>query len=206
MSIIRNVLITALLVNTGHAVAASSVDLSVKGTITPSACTPALSNGGLADFGKISAKDLRLTLPTYLTRQDMEFSVTCDGATLFAIESKDNREGTESSNDYYNFGLGLINGSEKLGWLWVSMSGPVADGVNVRAIGSRDGGVTWERESSFMDDGMSTVAELNTLIPIPVQRLTTALQVAAAIAPAQNLTLTNEVPIDGSITMTVRYL
>lgn len=206
MSIIRNVLITALLVNTGHAVAASSVDLSVKGTITPSACTPALSNGGLADFGKIAAKDLRPTLPTYLPRQDMEFSVTCDGATLFAIESKDNREGSEYNIDYYNFGLGLINGSEKLGWVGVAMSGPVADGVSVRAIGSRDSGVTWDRESSFMDDGMNAVAEPNTLVPIPVQRLTTALQVAAGIAPAQNLTLTNEVPIDGSITMTVRYL
>lgn len=206
MSITRNLLIAAMLASAGHAVAASSVNLSVKGTITPSACTPALGNGGVADFGKLSAKDLKPNQHTYLPSQIMNMTVTCDAATLFALATKDNREGSESSLDYYNFGLGLINGSEKLGYLTVAMTGPVADDVAVRAIGSRDGGTTWERESAFMDDGMVSVADTTTLAPLPVQRLTTGLQIGAAIAPAQNLTLTNEVPIDGSVTLTVSYL
>ncbi|WP_426128263.1 DUF1120 domain-containing protein [Pseudomonas sp. DWP1b1] len=206
MSITRNLLATALLASAGHAVAASSVDVSVKGTITPTSCTPALANGGVVDFGKLSAKDLRPNQHTYLPFQTMNMTVTCEGATLFAIAAKDNREGSESNLDYYNFGLGMINGSEKLGYLTLAMSGPVADEVNVRAIGSRDGGVTWERESSFTDDGLASIAELNTLVPIAVQRLTTNLQVAAFIAPTQGLTLTNEVPLDGSVTLTVRYL
>ena len=206
MSIIRNLLITALLASAGNAVAASSVDLSVKGTITPSACTPTLDNGGVADFGKLAAKDLRPDLHTYLPYQDMQMSVTCDAATLFAIASKDNREGSESSTDYYNFGLGLINGSEKLGYLTVGASRPMADGVNVRAIGSRDRGTTWSSESSFMDDGLTSFAQVGTLVPIPMQRLTTSLQVSAAIAPSQGLTLTNEVPLDGAVTITVVYL
>lgn len=206
MSITRNLLITALLASAGNAVAASSVDLSVKGTITPSACTPTLTNGGVADFGKLAAKDLRPDWPTYLPYQAMQMSVTCDAATLFAIASKDNREGSESISDYYNFGLGLINGSEKLGYLAVGVSSAMADGVNVRPIGSRDGGTTWRGESSFMDDGLTSFAQVGTLVPIPMQRLTTNLQVSAAIAPSQGLTLTNEVPLDGAVTVTVVYL
>jgi hypothetical protein len=36
--------------------------------------------------------------------------------------------------------------------------------------------------------------------------LTANLLIRPAIAPAQDLTLTNEVSIDGSVTLTVRYL
>ncbi|MGY2230801.1 DUF1120 domain-containing protein [Pseudomonas tolaasii] len=206
MSITRNLLVAALMMSAGHAVAASSVDLSVKGTITPSACTPALSNGGLVDFGKLSAKDLRPDQHTYLTRQDLQMTVSCDASTLFAVAVKDNRAGSESSQDFYNFGLGLINGTEKLGYFTVTMSGPMADDVNMRGIASFDGGVTWERESALVDDGLTSVADMNTLAPVPVQRLVTGLQVSGAIAPARDLTLTSEVPLDGSLTMTVVYL
>lgn len=206
MSTPRNLVIAALLASVGPAFAASSIDLSVRGAITPSACTPGLPNAGVIELGKVSAKDLRLDLPTYLPRQTLEMTVTCEAATLFAIAAQDNREGTESSLDFYNFGLGLINGSEKLGYLTISMSGPTGDGVSVRAIGSQDGGTTWQRESAFMDDGLTSVADMTTLAPLPVQRLVTGLQVGTVIAPASNLTLTNEVPIDGSVTLTISYL
>jgi type 1 fimbria pilin len=36
------------------AFAASTSDLSVKGSITPSACEPLISGGSVVDFGKIS--------------------------------------------------------------------------------------------------------------------------------------------------------
>ena len=53
----KNALISlALLSGTAHA--ASTVELTVKGLITPMACTPLLSGGGLVDFGKISRNDL----------------------------------------------------------------------------------------------------------------------------------------------------
>ena len=46
----------ALLLALSNAVcAASSVDLTVKGLITPSACAPSLSSGGLVDHGKVAA-------------------------------------------------------------------------------------------------------------------------------------------------------
>ncbi|PIB41519.1 hypothetical protein AOA57_26745 [Pseudomonas sp. 2588-5] len=197
---------TLLLAAASTVQAASSTDLTVKGMITPSACSPALSNGGSLDFGKISSSDLRKDRPTYLPRQTLQMTVTCEGATMMALEAKDNREGTESSNDYYNFGLGLINGTERLGYLTLSPMNRVADGVGVSGIVSWDGGTTWEREPMIVDNGLYSVAPLGSLTPIPVTLLTTDLSVSGVIAPTQNLTLDNEVNMDGSVTITVRYL
>ncbi|MFE0654030.1 hypothetical protein ACFVZH_36300 [Streptomyces sp. NPDC059534] len=44
------------------------------------------------------------------------------------------------------------------------------------------------------------------MAPTPVQGRTTDLGISAAIAPAQGLTLTSEVPLDGSVTLSVHYL
>ena len=65
--------------------AASSVDLRVTGSITPSACVPQLSSGGLIDYGKISVKDLRWD--KVMPVQRLQLSVNCDAATFFAIKS-----------------------------------------------------------------------------------------------------------------------
>ncbi|OPA92762.1 hypothetical protein BFW87_16680 [Pseudomonas fluorescens] len=206
MSIPRNLSFALLLAGAGNAVAASSIDLAVKGTITPSACTPSLANGGVADYGKVSAKDLKVDSHTRLPSQKLQMTVDCEAATLFALAAKDNREGTESSLDYYNFGLGLINGSEKLGYLEVASMYNQADGVRATTIGSRDGGETWDFELSYMDDGLTAFAGSGNYLPIPIQRLTTELSIQVNIAPSKNLTLIEEQPIDGSVTFTLHYL
>lgn len=186
--------------------AASSTDLTVKGIITPSACSPTLSDGGSLDFGKISSSELSADRHTYLPRQRLQMTVTCEGATMMALETKDNREGTESFHDNYKFGLGLINGTEKLGFLAISTTNRIADGVDVSGLLSLDGGLTWERDSDLIDNGLFSVAPSGSLTPVPVTVLTADLSVLAAIAPAQSLTLDNEVSMDGSVPLTVRYL
>lgn len=114
-TVLKSLTAATLLLGSAHVLAASSVDLTVKGLITPSACTPTLSNGGAVDYGKISAKDLKVDQQTFLDSQTVQFTVTCDAATLMAMEAKDNREGSDANNDEMEFGLGLINGTEKLG-------------------------------------------------------------------------------------------
>ncbi|MER5728877.1 YidB family protein [Streptomyces sp. NPDC002138] len=42
--------------------------------------------------------------------------------------------------------------------------------------------------------------------PVPIQDLTSDLTLSAQIAPTSGLTLNNEVAIDGSVTLTVKYL
>ncbi|KAF1028746.1 MAG: Protein GltF [Pseudomonas sp.] len=198
----------ACLLLTGSATvfAASSVDLTVTGLITPSACEPTLSNGGTVDYGKISAKDLRPDQPTFLPTQNLQLTVTCDAATLMALEAKDNREGSDYNNDLMEFGLGLVNGTEKLGAMTVRLLSPVADGVASRTIGSDDGGATWFVERYLMRNNILSVADASTVAPMPVQLLTSNFEVSPKIAPTSQLTLNNEVAIDGSVTVTVRYL
>ncbi|OPA93345.1 hypothetical protein BFW86_04525 [Pseudomonas fluorescens] len=195
-----------LLAGSGSAFAASSVDLTVKGLITPSACTPTLSNGGSVDYGKISAKDLNVDSETSLDSQILQLTVTCDAATLMALDADDNRAGSNHGDDAFEFGLGLINGTEKLGRMALRLLTPIADGVPVRTVSSSDGGVSWAASGDLTPIELLAPAAIGVDAPIPVQVWTADLVVDSAIAPANGLTLTNEAAIDGSATITVHYL
>ena len=197
---------TLLLTGTGTVLAASSVDLTVRGLITPSACEPSLSGGGNVELGKISAKDLKADKETQLADHPLQLTVTCDAATLMAIEPKDNRAGSASVVDDAAFGLGMVNANEKLGYFTMAVESAVADGADLGPIASRDGGLTWTRLMFLINNGITSVANSTTIAPVPVQSLVADLTVTPSIAPANSLTLTEEVPIDGSATLTVKYL
>ncbi|MBN2993492.1 DUF1120 domain-containing protein [Pseudomonas cedrina subsp. fulgida] len=203
---LNTLIATLLLTGAANAIAASSVDLSVRGLITPSACEPSLSNGGVYDLGKVSAKDLKADQSTFLPAQTLQLSVTCDAATLMALEARDNRESSDYSNDISYYGLGMINDGEKLGRLSLRMLTPVADGAEARAIASVDGGTSWYVERAFMRDNILSVANTSSVVPLPLQRMDAGLYLVPEIAPTSGLTLNNEVAIDGSVTLTVRYL
>ena len=206
MSKSLNTLYAALLfAATGSVFGASSVDLSVKGTITPSACTPALSSGGVYDIGKISAKDLKVETYTRLETHTMQFTVTCEAPTLIALQGNDNRAGSEF-RDEGNYGLGLINGDEKLGSLSLKLESAVADGVAARIIESQDGGASWYEGGWLSREMIASVADNTTLAPLAVQSMSIDMILRPIIAATNTLTLTNEVLIDGSVSMTVFYL
>ena len=206
MSNIRNLLAAALLVSAGNAVAASSVDLSVKGTITPSACTPSLSGGGSFDLGKLAAKDLNVDKVTRINGNYMQIRVACDASTLFALESSDNRQGSVPDSHEGNHGLGIVNGGEKPGSYYAVLTAAVADGVPARFIVSNDGGANWWPGGELSVGSTTAVANNTSLTPMPVQVLTGEIELKALIVPSKNLTLTEEFPLDGSATVTVRYL
>ncbi|MFL1493854.1 DUF1120 domain-containing protein [Pseudomonas antarctica] len=70
-----------LLTSTSTVFAASSADLTVKGLIKPSACTPGLSSN-VIDYGKVSAKDLKQDSYTFLGESLLQMTLTCDAPTL----------------------------------------------------------------------------------------------------------------------------
>nr|WP_314567643.1 DUF1120 domain-containing protein [uncultured Pseudomonas sp.] len=202
-----NTLITTLLMAAaGNAIAASSVDLSVRGSITPSACELSFANGGDFDLGKIAAKDLSMDLPTELAAQATELTVTCEAATLVAVESKDNRAGSAYYDHVNAFGLGLINGNQKLGNLYAAIRNVVADGAKAYGLHSMDGGLTWKPGGYFKPGNLVSAYPGNPAVPMPIQRLTAQVTLSPFITAAKDLTLTDEVAIDGSVTMTVKYL
>ncbi|MCR4539240.1 DUF1120 domain-containing protein [Pseudomonas sp. 18.1.10] len=199
----------SLLVGGPSARANSSVNLSATGKITPSACEPRLSNGGEYDLGKIPAKDLNLDQPTALPVQTLQLELTCEALTLVALKPRDNRSGSSSDSQYtFRFGLGRVNGNEKVGSMVLDLQSILADGNPMYAIGS-EGPTGWAPTdiiSPTFITSFTSSRSIPNLAPMPIQRLTADLRIAPRIAPANTLTLTKEVPIDGSVTLEINYL
>lgn len=187
------------------AMAASSTDLTVKGTITPSACAPLISGGGTIDFGKMAVKDLNAAQYTSLPNQSLQLSVRCEAPTFFTLTTVDNRAGS-SANHHFWHGLGMTAQGEKLGGAAFHLYAPVADGVAVRAITSLDGGLTWLPTSLLTHNMLTAFAMGNHLVPIAVQAFDAEIRLYTYIAPSDGLTLTDEVPVDGHATVQVNYL
>ncbi|WP_458377060.1 DUF1120 domain-containing protein [Pseudomonas fluorescens] len=187
------------------AFATSSTDLTVTGLITPNACTPTLADGGNIDIGKIPAKDLHPTLNTAVGKHYMQFNVACDAPIEFALKTIDNKPGTNISSPLF-FGVGLTPADEKLGYFWPYISNRLADGQPVDAIRSRDGGASWTRTSTINSNELLSVSTIGGTTPIAVKDLSMLLYVETYIARADSLTLNDEVPIDGSMTLEIKYL
>ena len=81
---LNTLIATLMLVTATQALAASSVDLNVRGLITPSACEISVSNGGQFDLGKLAAKDLSPNHITYLPKMSAQVSTTCEGFSALA--------------------------------------------------------------------------------------------------------------------------
>ncbi|HWT67595.1 MAG TPA: DUF1120 domain-containing protein [Pseudomonas sp.] len=192
---------------TPQVLAASSTDLTVTGTITPDACMPTLPNGGVVDFGKIAARDLNLTSDTRLESKTLNLDVNCPATALLAVQLLDNRKGTASSIASWLFGLGLINGTQKLGYYSLVTVRAEADGVPGQAIVSLDQGASWSTNIILRSDHYLAVAASDDWSkPVAVQNMKIELSLNAAIARADSLDLSNEVSLDGSTTFEVKYL
>lgn len=68
------------------AFAVDSVELKVIGTISPVACTPALSGGGSIDYGDMKASSLAQDDYTVLAEKTLDFTLTCDGNAKVAVK------------------------------------------------------------------------------------------------------------------------
>lgn len=202
----------AALTSVGHCVAASKVDVNVKGSITPAACTPALASGGVVDHGKIAFKDLNRG-ETKLPAVTLSLAVSCTAPTLFAIKSIDNRAGSssEESGTTSGFGVGFVNGSIKVGYYHLKMNNSMADGTAQAIIESVDGQKWFDAPDNtqmWQPLWMRSVkrASGSDIAPMPVQDMTTDLVVETRIARSIDLPADQEIPIDGSATLDVVYL
>ena len=185
--------------------AASSTDLTVTGLITPSACTPTLADGGNIDIGKVPAKNLNPIANTEVGNHYMAFNVNCDAPVLFAVKSIDNRPDTNIASPLF-FGVGLTPADEKLGYFWPFVANLQADGLNAAAIRSTDGGESWTRATTINSNELLATSIIGTTTPIAVKDLSMLLWINTYIARADSLTLNEEVPIDGSMTLEIKYL
>ena len=187
------------------AFAASSTDVSVFGTITPDACTPSLSNEGVVDHGKLTVKDLDQAEPTRLTPGELMLEVHCEGKTLFTLTTVDNRAGSSAINPVHH-GLGMVNDDQKLGSVAFGIFEPVADSAPVSTILSHDNGTTWRTSTYLGHAGLTAFAASSApFTPIALKDLSARLRAFSMIVPADDLTVLDELPIDGQATLQLKY-
>ncbi|MFL1504662.1 DUF1120 domain-containing protein [Pseudomonas sp. S191] len=205
----------AWLTNASTAQAASTAELTVGGLITPMACTPVLSAGGVIDFGKISQKDLNQATGTRLPLKSLTLTISCNAPGRFALRMRDNRDGSAHVSSEIHYGLGLDSAGNKLGVYSVSFDPKqtVADALPVTyGTESTTGGLAWRTSNSNPIDigsksllGFTDVAG-STAGPSAIQNLTSTLTLEAVINAKQNLDLSVETLMDGSATLEVVYL
>jgi hypothetical protein len=123
--------ISAVLMGAAAAHAAAPTnDLAVKGTIGAPTCTVASTNNGLYDFGRIGTSQVKAgTTTNALPSISQPWTVSCNAATYLSFRVVDNRAASASSVADTNFGLGNVNGTGKLGYYTVTMSGGTVDGA-----------------------------------------------------------------------------
>lgn len=206
---------TLLISTTPTAFAASAVDLTVTGLITPLACTPILSNNGLVDYGKISRQDLSVDKRTRLRDQTLDLTIQCNAPARFALLMRDNRDGSAIVNSEIYYGLNYDHSHNKIGLYSLNFdpaSTVVDDLTQVYRTDSTTGGKAWSSSNSqaipigarsylgFTDIAGSSAG------PIAIRTLTSRVTVETVIAPTSELDLSAEVHLDGSATLDVVYL
>jgi hypothetical protein len=197
--------------------AASSVDVSVKGSIIPGGCTPTLSSAEF-DHGKISAQDLDASAPTSFANRarDATLTIACEAPTLYGVRGIDNRAGSALAGDRGTyFGLGHTPAGERIGAHLLRIV-PARSSIDNKpaflTLGSEDGRRWTSAESEPRSVrangvlvGLADAEGVNSG-PVPIKSAILGLSSSILIAPTEGLTLTEEVALDGAATLELVYL
>ncbi|MDD2060847.1 DUF1120 domain-containing protein [Pseudomonas sp. GD03860] len=186
---------------------ASTTEVTLTGTLMPSACTPTLSNGGVIDFGRVSFADL---IPDGLPEKRLDLSIKCGAPTRFALINSDNR--IESAPESpLRYGLGMHN-EEKIGYMTIHTTPALVDDVLRDRISSLDGGQSWSnavgpfQRAQDRPNFLYGFGDVNDVSsgPTPAQNLSTTLLVYARVD--STIDFSSDVQLDGSTTFEIRYL
>ena len=187
--------------------AASAVDLTVTGRVTPDACHVELSHDGTVDHGRIASHSLNADEFTVLPVQTLGLRVQCARPMLFALVGIDERADSSSAPDYF-YGLGRNSHvpEERLGSVALASRNAVGDAQAMQVLASRDNGESWSQEPNAYPRAYMAFAPAGDRQPDFISQLIVQLQVSTAINFSRYLTLDQEVPLDGAIVLDLRYL
>ena len=227
--------VCAAIVSAAGANAAMDANLTVKGTFTPAACTPELSNSGVVDYGSMSNSVLEKKSSgnslVQLGKKTITLTVSCDAATSVGIIAQDNRAsskvtlsdsayiadyvpGQNMSSSNPVFGLGTVN-NVNIGAYTVTAarSGSTADGAAVDMIlkDTDIAGSEWRNANGgglYYPDStrIITVAEIGKTTPMLFKDLVMPLDIVAAVQDISILGSGTKVELDGNATLSLVYL
>lgn len=189
--------------------AGSSVDLFVKGRIVPASCNINVSNNTV-DLGDMLASELSQDSVNPLKGVHANFAIDCNAPTLVAIRPIDNRPGTAYGPDNHEaFGMGLDSAGNRIGSYKMYMD--ISSSYGLTPIGSYNEGATWKSLVLFSPrKGTLHAAGKYKDGVWEVQPITSITGFFAfeymELAPMKNLSLGDEVKIDGHATVELVYL
>lgn len=202
------------------AMAQSTSDVTITGTLVPGSCDIVLSNGGVANFGSIDYAALNQNgVKKILPFQTVTSTFTCSGPTMFTVTAVDNNRITlpaSTAGDNSLYGLGLTAEGNAIGYfdLWLDAGGSVeADGASATVIQSANLTAWTAASAGWQALNGSTGSPIayrsfGTAAAGP-QAITTGFwryQVTPYIQGRNQLALTQDEAIDGSATFEIVYL
>ena len=199
------------------AIAAPTAELKVTGVIKPPACLPTFSGSGVVDYGTIPASSLTAGQYKTLDKKQVSFQVSCDAAVKVGFTLADNRSSSRvtgivagvsvNSDERFNFGLGTVAGKNVGGYaLTLDTTLTTADGVAVDNIYTTDNGNSWSAAGGLDNSGLFSFSTKGANQPVAAKQINATINVQAVLNKPENLPLTQDVPLDGSATIEVKYL
>lgn len=215
----------ALVVSTANsAFAADTTILKVQGTLIMGSCTPSLPSDGVVDFGAIPVDSLSDTAVNQLGQKDITLTLTCTSPTKVAWSVIDDRSDsvidtqpevdTQPGTPLTEFGLGKTADGVKLGSYIVSARNngqAIIDGIAGVLSFSEDNGSTWTLGSNggvyFHPDGNRLITFSNAQDePVAFKVASDQLTVGASVQNTTTLAITDDTPLDGQATISLKYL
>lgn len=201
-----------LITGAPSALAASTTDLTVTGFITPSACTPSLSAGGIVDYGDIPISQLDDAPITWLPTATLQLSINCVEKTAYALMPRDNRPEGQPYSGGNGFALAMFAPNIPIGSYFINVpTPPLADGAPIDRLYSVNNGQSWRPEGAtplWRPDVLSAFGTYtgSGTAPTPIKDLSLSFELSTMIYHPRNLPVTDKTPIDGSATFELRYL
>lgn len=215
-------LATAVALASTSAFADSTAVMKVKGTLTNSACTAELGNGGVLDYGYIRLGELSANSSNKLGQKQIPVSINCTAATKLGFTVTDNRSDTNpqipvdiagnlnQTAKYYTYGVGKTADGVKIGNYGMWMTDITADGKTVDSIANNHDwpSTSWNKTGIPRSDAFQTIAfaTTGTTTPIAITNATFNFNTNLVIWDTTTLAVTDDTALDGQNTLTLVYL
>jgi len=216
------ILATAIALCTTSAFAGETAVLKVQGTLTNSACSAELGQGGVIDYGNIRLGSLSATGNNTIGQKQIPVSITCTAATKVGFTITDNRSDSNAqlpvdvnttsnvTEKYYTYGVGKTTGGVNIGNYSMWMTDVTADGNSVDPIVQNQDWTDghWVKGSVPRSDTVTTTsfATTGTKEPLAITAATFNFVTNLVIQKTKTLAITDDTPFEGQSTMTLVYL
>lgn len=103
---IRRLYLLLMVLAAAPAIANDTANVDFEVTADAAACTPSLSNNGVADFNTRSAGSLSANAFTQLGTRELTLTISCESSTALAITSRDTRSSSVRVGEDNTHGVG----------------------------------------------------------------------------------------------------